>query len=133
MCFQFSARSIERMKGVHPDLVFVFQEALKISPIDFGIPEYGGLRSKEEQARLHADIKSRCDGVRKLSLHQSGKALDFYAYLNGAASWDKIHLGIIAGVIMSAAKLHGVKVKWGGEFGSNEFHGWDYPHIELEG
>jgi len=35
-------------------------------------------RSSEEQMRLFIENKSKCDGVKILSAHQSGKAMDIY-------------------------------------------------------
>ena len=37
--YSFSQRSKDRLKGVHPDMVKVMQEAIKESPLDFGITE----------------------------------------------------------------------------------------------
>ena len=135
--FSFSKSSTENMRGVHPDLVVVFTEAIKNSPIDFGIPDTGGLRTAGDQNTLFQNGVSKCDGFDKVSYHQSGNALDFYAYINGKASWDKIQLSIIAGVILATAKRLRKEgkvtneVKWGGTFGSDSFHGWDMPHFEI--
>ena len=142
MCFTFSKSSVNNMSGVHPDMIKIYMESIKVSPIDFGVPSTGGLRTKGEQNLLFQTGKSKCDGFNDISHHQAkkdglGYALDFYAYINKRASWDEIHLAIIAGVIMSTAtrllkegKIS-IKIKWGGEFGSNSFHGWDYPHTEV--
>lgn len=127
------------MIGVCPDLIIVFSEALKNSLIDFGIPEHGGLRTSGVQNQLFQKKLSKCDGFEKISNHQTGNALDFYAYINGRASWDKIHLAIVASTIMTTAKRLKKEGKitsgltWGGEFDSISFHGWDYPHIEING
>lgn len=130
--FRFSERSKNRMKGVNPVLVEIMEEAIRLSPIDFGIPPYGGLRTKEEQRELFEAGKSKCDGYERVSYHQSGNAVDVYAYVGGKASWDVVHLAIIAGVVLSVAQRKGIDVRWGGEFGSNEFKGWDKPHFELK-
>ena len=97
-----------------------------------------GLRYLEvQQNKLFLDKKSKCDGYERLSYHQSGNALDFYAYVNGRASWDKNHLSMVAAVIMSTAtrlRKQGktsVQLYWGGQFGSADFNGWDMPHIEV--
>lgn len=126
------------MEGVDPRLVQVFRQAIKVSPIDFGIPELGGLRTEEQQKELYAlgrtkpgRIVTKADGVNRKSRHQSGRALDVYAYVNKKASWDETHLAIIAGVILSTANRLGYKVKWGGTFGSSNFKGWDTPHFEI--
>ena len=120
------------MVGVNKDLALVFTEAIKVAPIDFGIPEFGGLRTAEEQFELHRRGSSpNCDGYETLSNHQSGNALDFYAYVDGKASWDKIHLAMVAATIMTTANRLGIELRWGGQFGSAIFHGWDMPHIEV--
>ncbi len=144
MSFKFSKRSCERMQGVNPQLILVFMEAIHDSPIDFGIPADGGVRTAERQNMLFNTGKSKCDGYKRHSNHQInpaedyGEALDFYAYVNGRASWDKVHLAMIAGVILATAKrlkddgVIDIELEWGGEFGSNDYHGWDYPHIEIK-
>ncbi len=141
--FNFSKRSVERMQGVHPDLIVIFTEAIKTCPIDFGVPEFGGMRTKGEQNLLFKKGLSKCDGFDKISKHQLEyddpyvNALDFYAYISGKASWDKVHLAIVASTILSTATrllkegLIKIKIKWGATFGSSIFKGWDYPHIEI--
>ena len=135
--FSFSRASTQNMAGVHNDLITIFTEAIKNSPIDFGIPSSGGLRTAGDQNLLFQNGSSKCDGFDKVSYHQTGNALDFYAYVNGEATWDKVHLAMIAGVVLSTAKRLlkegkiNSKIKWGGEFNSDTFHGWDYPHIEI--
>ena len=138
MCYQFSSKSVERMQGVHTDLIIIFTEAIKNSPIDFGIPEHGGLRTQGEQNLLFQGGASKCDGFNNKSNHQTGNALDFYAYINGRASWNKVHLAMVASCIITTAKRLkkegkiNIELKWGAEFGSDNFHGWDMPHIEVK-
>ena len=138
MGYTFSSKSIERMEDVDIELQIVFTEAIKVSPIDFGIPGDGGLRTAECQNELFNTGSSKCDGYENKSNHQTGNALDFYAYVGGAASWDKAHLSMVAGVIMAtAAKLKNegritIDLVWGGTFGSNTLNGWDMPHFEVK-
>jgi peptidoglycan L-alanyl-D-glutamate endopeptidase CwlK len=126
------------MKGIDNQLDMVFREAIKVSPIDFGIPGHGGLRTDGEQNELFVKGLSKCDGFEIRSNHQDGKALDFYAFVNGKASWRPHHLSMVAVAIMATAnRLYSeseinIKLKWGGEFGSDELDGWDKPHIEIE-
>ena len=129
--FGFSERSLKQLEGVNPQLVELMKMAIRRSPIDFGIPADGGKRTAERQKELFDKGVSKCDGTIKKSYHQSGNAVDVYAYVNGKASWDKEHLAIIAGVVLSTAYAMGLNVRWGGTFGSNEFKGWDKPHFEL--
>ena len=80
---------------------------------------------------------SKCDGFEIRSKHQDGSALDFYAFVNGKASWRPHHLSMVAGAIMATANrlydegMISIRLKWGGEFGSDELDGWDMPHIEI--
>lgn len=129
--FGFSERSLKQLEGVNPQLVELMKMAIRRSPIDFGIPADGGKRTAERQKELFDKGVSKCDGTIKKSYHQSGNAVDVYAYVNGKASWDKEHLAIIAGVVLSTAYAMGLNVRWGGTFGSNELKGWDKPHFEL--
>ena len=125
--FSLSTRSHERMKGVDHSLIDIANCAIEITKIDFGIPQYGGLRSRDDQYRLFVEGKSNADGYNKLSKHQSGKALDFYAYVDDKASWEKEHLSQIAAAFLQAAIELGIKIRWGGLFKSF----LDMPHIEI--
>ena len=85
--FRFSKRSKGLLSGIDSRLADLMEDALAVSPIDFGIPNHGGIRTAEEQAALFKAGRSERDGVIKLSKHQSGKAVDIYAYVNGKATW----------------------------------------------
>ena len=117
------------MAGVDPRLIEVANLALQISPIDFGIPRDGGLRTTEVQQRLFDEGLSLLDGVNMKSYHQSGKALDFYAYVDGKASWDKHHMAIVGASFLQAAAALGYPLQWGGLWKSFK----DYPHVQLVG
>ena len=128
MTYQLSKRSGERLNGVNHNLIDIVLLALKISKIDFGIPEFGGIRTQAEQHALFLKGLSKCDGYSKLSNHQSGNAFDVFAYVDGKASWDKYHLTQVATAILSAASQLGVPLAWGGHFESFI----DMPHFEVK-
>lgn len=129
MGFQFSERSLERMEGVDPRLKEIAKHAITISKIDFGIPQDGGLRTAERQAELFADGKSKADGVKNKSRHQTGGALDVYAYVDGKASWEKEHLAMVAAAMFQSASILGYKLEWGGLWKSFV----DMPHFQIHG
>ncbi len=128
MTFKLSKTSQQRLKGVNPKIIEIIELALTITKIDFGIPEYGGLRDKAEQNDLFKRKLSKADGYDKSSIHQSGNAFDIYAYINGGASWDKLYLTTVAAAILQASSLLGYKLSWGGLW-SNFI---DLPHFQLE-
>lgn len=125
--FKFSETSENRMKGIDSNLIEVARLALAISKVDFGIPSHGGLRTAEEQKKLFNDGASERDGYNKKSYHQSGMALDVYAYVDGKASWDKAHLTTVAAAMLEAANRLSISLRWGGHW--NNFN--DYVHFEV--
>ena len=127
MSNQFSKNSLARREGVNLKLVEISDLALKISPIDFGIPDHGGRRTKREQNQLFQDKLSKCDGYEKKSKHQDGKALDVYAYVDGKASWEEEHLSMVAAAMLQAASQLGYKLEWGGLWTNFV----DMPHFQL--
>ena len=124
--FKLSRRSNKHLKDVHPDLVKVVRRALEITKVDFGIPFTGGYRTAEQQNALFKAGKSQLDGYNRSSRHQFGKAVDVFAYVDGAASWDEDHLTHIATAMLAAASELGIKLRWGGHFKSFI----DMPHFE---
>lgn len=134
MTFKFSDRSEARLYKVHPNLVKVARRALEISPIDFGIPAFGGIRTAADQNSLYRDGKSKADGFVNKSNHQlqddgKGYALDVYAYVDGAASWEKSHLSIVAAAFLQAACEYGIIIEWGGLWKNFV----DMPHFQYVG
>jgi len=129
MIYKLSKRSESRLEGINPILIAIVKEAIKESPFDFGIPNYGGLRTAEDQKDLFDRKLSKCDGYKNKSYHQTGKAFDIYAYVDGKASWNKIQLRLIARHIQKVAKDEfNVKLEWGGDWVS-----WkDYPHFQIK-
>ena len=138
--FKFSQRSLNSLKGIHPDLEKVMTEAIKTSSVDFTITD--GLRTTAQQQALYAKgrtapgkIVTYTDGVKKKSNHQAksdgyGYAVDLYAYYGGKVQVDddKTIINKIAPHIKSVAKKLGINIEWGGDWKSFK----DYPHFELK-
>ena len=127
MGFELGKNSINNMAGIDDRLIDIAELAITLSPIDFGIPSSGGLRSTEDQAALYTSGKSKCDGRTNKSYHQTGKAIDVYGYVDGKASWDNLHLTTIATAMLQASAQLGYELKWGGLWKSWQ----DMPHFEL--
>ena len=133
--FKLSKTSRERLTGIKPILIEIIEEGIKTSPIDFGIPQDGGLRTAYRQNAMYAQGRTdlskpkitNADGFKKFSRHQSGEAFDIYAFVDGKASWDIQHLTTIARHLQAVAKSKGVELEWGGDFKSIK----DLPHLEM--
>lgn len=138
--FKFSQTSLNRLKGVHPRLVEVFMEAIKVSPYDFLIAE--GVRTAEYQHSLYqvgrtkpGKILTNCDGYKEKSNHQAkadgyGYAVDIAIYnpkLKYKADYNKQKLREVSYVIKKIAKEKNLVIRWGGDWVNFQ----DYPHYEL--
>ena len=136
MTFTLSNRSKTRRAGVDPRLIEISDWAITLTVVDFGHPQYAGWRTDAEQFALYSAGKSECDGINDLSFHQKGMALDFYAYVDGKASWEPHHLAMVNVAFLQAASMLGHKLEagilWSGkEIINGVRYGWDCAHIEL--
>lgn len=127
MSYTLSRQSKRHRNGIDPKLIEISDLAIQLTVVDFGHPSTGGIRTAKQQRELFLDGKSKADGYDKLSYHQSGKALDFYAFVDGKASWNKSHLAMVAAAHLQAASLLGYKLKWGGLWKGFK----DFPHVQL--
>lgn len=122
MGFSLSKRSIERLAGVHQDLVDVVKLAITLTEVDFGVTE--GLRTVERQRELVAKGASKTMNSR----HLTGHAVDLVAYIGSEVRWDWPLYHKIAEAMKRAAKALGVPIVWGGDWKSFK----DGPHFELD-
>lgn len=119
MSYVLGKRSKEKLVGVHPDLVRVVERAIEITRQDFAVNE--GLRTTERQRRLVASGASQTMNSKHLKQADGyGHAVDLVPYGdfdgNGTSeiSWHWTHFYPIAHAMREAAKILGVRVRWGG-------------------
>lgn len=121
MTFVLGQKSLERLNGVHPDLVKVVKLAITRTPVDFVVLE--GLRTKERQAVLFKQGATKTMNSR----HLTGHAVDLAPAIGGVVSWDWPLYHKLAPVMKAAAKELGVAITWGGDWTTFK----DGPHWEL--
>lgn len=109
---------MQRLSGVHPDLVAVVKRAIQITDQDFSVTE--GIRNINRQKQLVAEGKSTTMNSR----HLTGHAVDLVPY---PVSWDWEYFYPIAEAMETAAKELGVDLEWGGHWKSFP----DGPHFQL--
>ena len=119
--FKLSKRSLDRLQGVHPDLVKVVQEAIKITEVDFGVVE--GLRTIEKQREYVQKGASKTMNSR----HLTGHAVDLAAYIGGEVRWDWPLYHKIADAMKKASMSLNIPIVWGGDWETFK----DGPHFEL--
>lgn len=121
MTFKLSQKSIDRLSGVHPDLVSVVKRAIEVSEVDFAVLE--GFRSKARQEQLVAAGASQTMNSR----HLTGHAVDLGAMVSGTVRWDWPLYYKVADAMKKAAAELKVPIEWGGDW--KKFK--DGPHFQL--
>ena len=122
MSYQLGKRSLENLKGVHPDLVNVVELAIQKTGQDFTVIE--GRRTYERQRQLVAQGFSKTMNSR----HLTGHAVDIIPYPipSDWSEYTNKQWGMIADAMMEAAEELGVDLDWG-----YALWGWDKPHHQL--
>jgi len=117
--FQLGTKSLQKLVGVHPDLVSVVKQAITLSKIDFAVHE--GLRSIETQKEY---VRT---GVSKTmnSRHLTGHAVDLVPYIDGQLRWEWNPIFEIAVAMDIAAASQRVPLRWGGV--------WDMTMLQYGG
>lgn len=135
--YNLSARSLNTMVGVNPDLVKVIKEAIATSPYDFMITQ--GLRTAKYQNQLYQQGRTQrglkvtnADGYIKKSNHQMkvdglGYAIDFAVLDKATIDWDtESKYEAVARHILETGHKLGINLEWGGSW---KFK--DNPHIQI--
>jgi len=118
MTYFLGERSKENLKGVHPKLVEMVEECIKITPVDFTILNNGGLRTASMQMKLFKRGASKLDGRNRKSKHQKqesgfGEAIDLVPYV-GDPRWEWPLIYPIAGCMAWLSREMDVELRWGG-------------------
>lgn len=121
MTFRLSQKSIDRLSGVHPDLVAVVRRALEITEVDFAVLE--GVRSRARQEQLFKQKATKTMNSR----HLTGHAVDLAPYVGGQVRWDWPLYHKLAATVKAAAAELEVPIEWGGDWTTFK----DGPHFQL--
>lgn len=124
-------RSIQRLEGVHPDLVSVIYRAAELMAedgVDFVVTE--GVRTLEKQKAYVAKGASKTMRSRHIpEMNQNGQgcAVDLAVRIDGEVRWDWPLYDKLADIVKEAAHSEGVPIEWGGDWLKFK----DGPHFQL--
>ena len=120
-----------RLATCHPRIRYWIKEAIKTSPLDFGV--VCGYRSKDEQTSAYANGKSNAPYGASLHNFMWGDkpcslAVDVMPYADGDYLWhDDIAIKQLYDHLMLTADRMGLRLIWGGDFDKLI----DKPHWEI--
>ncbi len=143
--YKFGKKSKKQLKTCHPDIQLILKEVIKY--YDFSVLE--GERTQERQKELFEDGKSKLDGTKLKSKHQStpSLAVDIMPYAKGTNAFsgkkkDTARFYYLAGLVkMAAIKLLeegsiSSIVKWGGDWDDDNIYTDqnfdDLPHFQIK-
>jgi len=120
---QLTERDMERLVGVHTDLVLLVRACAVRPPILFTVLE--GLRTEERQAELVASGASQTMNSR----HLTGHAVDLAPIdpSTNEITWEWDYYYILEPHIKEMAEALYININWGGDWTSFK----DGPHWEL--
>jgi len=124
MAFKLSQRSLDRLEGVHPDLVEVVKGAINYTKVDFGVT--CGLRTVEQQEQLVAAGKSQTMNSKHIPQDDGySHAVDLVAYFGSNVSWELNVYDDICDAMKEAAIEVGCPLKWGAAWSEGDIR--TYP------
>ena len=145
--YKFGKRSVKNIQTTHKLLQELATKLISVSDFDISVIDDGGLRTAEQQNKLFKLGRSKLDGYKKKSYHQSGMAIDFVPFVNGTLTWKNkeafLHIAKTALSIWNTDMLtENYYLHWGGFWGASDKDGdgileltdktgWDMPHFEL--
>ncbi len=129
MTYQFSQRSLDNLRGVHPDLVACVVACLyRYSTVDFVVTE--GVRTIEKQERMVRQGRSQTmDSYHLEQKDGFAHAVDLAPWIQGEIPWDNWKaFKDIASAMKMAAKYLDIQITWGGDWETLK----DGPHFQIE-
>jgi len=118
MTYKLGNRSMQKLSGVHPDLIAVVKLAISKSKVDFTVLE--GIRNINRQRELVKAGKSTTMNSR----HLTGHAVDLAPW---PISWEWEGFYPIADAMKEAAEELDIDLEWGGDWKNFP----DGPHFQL--
>ena len=124
MAFRLSQRSLDKLDGVHPEMVATVQKAIELTDVDFGVTY--GVRTLEAQKELVASGRSQTMKSKHLIQGDGySHAVDLVAYFGSNVSWELNVYDNICDARAEAARQIGCAIKWGAAWSEGDIR--TYP------
>ena len=114
MQYYFGMQSRLKRIQLSYNLRWVSREALALGLMDFAV--ICTHRNKQDQNLAFYADKSKVKWPNGKHNSLPAKAMDCVPYINGKASWNKLHCCVLAGIMLAVAKKLGIPLRWGGNW-----------------
>lgn len=112
MSFKLSQRSLDKLDGVHPEMVATVKRAIELTKVDFGVTY--GVRTLQAQKELVASGRSQTMKSKHLIQGDGySHAVDLVAYQGPNVVWEINVYDDICDAMAEAAREVGCHIKWG--------------------
>ena len=112
MPFKLSQRSLDKLDGVHPEMVATVKRAIELTKVDFGVTY--GVRTLQAQKELVASGRSQTMKSKHLIQGDGySHAVDLVAYQGPNVVWEINVYDDICDAMAEAAREVGCHIKWG--------------------
>lgn len=112
MPFKLSQRSLDKLDGVHPEMVATVKRAIELTKVDFGVTY--GVRTLQAQKELVASGRSQTMKSKHLIQGDGySHAVDLVAYQGSDVVWEINVYDDICDAMAEAAREVGCHIKWG--------------------
>ena len=124
MAFRLSQRSLDKLDGVHPEMVATVQKAIELTDVDFGVTY--GVRTLEAQKELVASGRSQTMKSKHLIQGDGySHAVDLVAYFGSNVSWELNVYDNICDAMAEAARKNSTALKWGAAWSEGDIRLYD--------
>ena len=113
---KFGKQSLKNLCLLSYNLQWVARETLALEIIDFTIKCTFRNEQDQNEAYYATPQRSRAKWPEGKHNKVPALAMDCVPYINGRASWNKLHCCVLAGVMLAAAKKLGIPLRWGGNW-----------------
>lgn len=136
--FYLGKTSLSRGYQLHPQLFAYVALAITLCPIDFTMSET--VRTADRQRKLYYGTPKKTSTLNSKHMIQAdgyGHAVDLAPLKkDGSLDWDKC--AVVKEAMFTAAKMIGIRLRWGGDWNQNgdsrdehQRGSYDGPHFEM--
>lgn len=111
--YKLGKGSLKNLEGVHPDLIWIVNYAIRITEQDFTVTD--GVRTiAEQRENIRTGVSQTMKSMHLIQPDGWAHAVDLVPWINGKARWELPACYKIAEAVRIASQARGRVIRWGG-------------------